>query len=204
MRWLKSAKPLKKKLLRSNYYLFIYMKLGEQWSQSQTYRRLKEKGSVTFHVLSNDVKKTVTFFDNGKPIRQGDPMFETRMAEWEALVRERYAMKDKKDTPEYKELDEKIYKVGPAIKYFLQIINRATEEKEVLEMTPGAAKKLNDLFLKGYTTVSHDYILENTGGTGVNKYTVLPAPVKKPLTEKELKSTETEELEEVNPDDIPF
>lgn len=87
----------------------------------------------------------------------------------------------------------------------VEIINRGTESKEILEMTPGAAKKLNDLFLKGYTTVSHDYILENTGGTGVNKYTVLPAPIKKPLTEKELKEADVEEVEEtVDPDEIPF
>lgn len=37
------------------------MKLGEAWSDKQTFRKLKDKGSVLFHVLNLNVKITTTF-----------------------------------------------------------------------------------------------------------------------------------------------
>ena len=98
------------------------MKLGEQWSQSVTYRRLKDKGSVTFHIINTDIKKTTTFFDeNKKPIREDDLTFGDRMEKWQELTRAKYQLdKDgKKDTQEYKEIDEQVYKLGPSIKYMV-------------------------------------------------------------------------------------
>lgn len=171
------------------------MKLGEAWSDKQTFRKLKDKGSVLFHVLNLNVKITTTFFDeNKKPIRENDARFNERMTEWENLKQAKYEAKQAGNEEMVKELDKKIYARGASVKYFFDIINRQTEAKEVLEMTPGAAKKLNDLFLKEYSANSHDFILENTGGEGVHRYTVLPAPVKKPLTEKELKAIEQPEV----------
>lgn len=185
------------------------MKLGDTWETGQTYRELKEKGSVTFHILNENVQKSITFFDeNKKPIRESDEAFAERLQRWNDMKQKRYQMEQEgvaKDSEEHKKIDEEIYKISPSIKFSMEIINRETESKEILKMTHGAASQLNELFKKGYTAVSHDYILENTGKTGAQRYSVLPAPVKKPLTEKEQKAVSAQPVEEVvDPDEIPF
>lgn len=178
------------------------LKLGSEWEEKSTFRKLKEKGMVTFSVLSLDIKKTVTFFEDKKPIRETDPSFESRMNEWNEIRQLRYNAKQNGQEEEVKRLDELAFKRGASVKYHLEILNRDTQEKETLEMSSGAANQLNSLFQKGYTKDTHDFIYENTGETGVGRYKVLPAPIKKPLTEKEQKVIEASQV--INPSDIPF
>ena len=197
------------------------MKLGTQWETKTNFRRLKDPGSITFHVASIDVRKTITFFtEDNKPIRETDALFQEYMQKWEELKQKKYEAKnneqealqkgDKAKALELAEItkkaDEEAYNASPSIKFFIDIINRQTEEKEILEMTPGTAKKLNDYFIKGFTSNSHDFILENTGQRGINKYTLTPAPTKKPFTEKELTAIGMVDAVEVTEDtkDIPF
>lgn len=182
-------------------------KLGEEWVSQSKYRRLKEPGSVKFHIINLDYRKTVTFFDeNKKPIRESDPTFASRMEAYKKAQQIEWDAKSSGATEEeVKKLHEETYKVAPSEKYHFDIINRDTQDKEILEMSPGAAKKLNGYFLKGYTNVSHDFILENTGKVGVNKFEITPAVTKAPLTEKELKSLEDAPADNtVDPDEIPF
>lgn len=182
------------------------MKLGTEWVKKTNYRRLKDRGSITFHIQSLDVRKAITFFDeNKKPIRETDPNFADRMTKWELLKQQKYEAKQSANEEEVKQLDELIYKNGPSIRFYFDIINRATEQHEILEVTPGVANQINAYFLKGYTNVSHDFILENTGEMGIKKYVITPAPTKKPLTEKELKEiNKIDEEQVINPNDIPF
>lgn len=179
-------------------------KLGAEWEEKSAYRRLKEKGMVTFSVLSLDIKKTITFFEDKKPVRETDPTFEARMAEWNEIKQLRYNAKQNGQEEEVKRLDELAFKRGASVKYFLEILNRDTQEKETLEMSQGAANQLNGLFQKGYTKDTHDFIYENTGETGVGRYKVLPAPIKKPFTEKELKAIEMVMAKAVESSDTPF
>lgn len=185
------------------------MQLGTVWNKKKVFRTLKDKGSITFHILDLNIKREVTLWEDKKPIRENDPLFAEYAKKYEDLKQQEYAIKQTKDEVKIKEFDELLRKHRPSIRVSLNILNRDTESKEVLQTTQGVANQLNNYFLKGYTNTSHDYILENTGVQGINKYIVTPSPTKKAFTNKELSEIEDVSQEDksdqvISTDDIPF